>query len=85
MAVGFGSSSSMNSSDETLECESLPLSHAHLSEDGALRFCHVTHEEVASRNACCLIFIGRFACVHMSMGVHRSLLILALITPQMNG
>ena len=41
VAVGFGSSSSINGSDEMLGFESLSLSRVRLIEDGALRFCHV--------------------------------------------
>ena len=48
MALGFGSSSSINGSDETLGCKSFPLSHVHSIEDGALIFCHVVCEEEAS-------------------------------------
>ena len=45
MAVIFGSSSSINGSNETLGCESLPLSQVRSIEDGALRFFHVAREE----------------------------------------
>ena len=48
VAVGFGSSSLINGSNETLECELLLLSHVCLIEDGALRFCYVAREEEAS-------------------------------------
>ena len=44
MAVGFGSSSSINVSDETLGRESLPFTSVYLIEDGALRFCHIGRE-----------------------------------------
>ena len=48
MAVGFGSSSSINCSDETLGCKSLQLICIHSIEDGVLRFGHVVGEEEAS-------------------------------------
>ena len=48
VAVGFGSSSSINGSDEMLGCKSLPLSHVRSIEDGALKFCHVACEGKAS-------------------------------------
>ena len=48
--IGFGSSSSVNGSNETFGCELLPLSHDHLIEDGALRFYHVAREEEASHD-----------------------------------
>ena len=57
MTVGFGSSSSINGSDELLGCESLPLSCVCLIEDGALRFCHVPREEEESLDVYHLIFI----------------------------
>ena len=50
MAIGFDSLSSINCLDEMLGCEFLPLSHFHLIEDGALRFCHVVREEEVSRD-----------------------------------
>ena len=59
MVVRFGSSSSINDSDETLRCELLPLSRVCLIEDGALKFFHVMLEEEASLNVRCLIFIER--------------------------
>ena len=55
MAVRFGSSSSIKGSNEMLGCESLPLSCAHSINDGALRCCHITREEEASRNVVCQI------------------------------
>ena len=48
MPVGFGSSSSINSSDEMLGCESLPLSRVCSIHDERLRFFHVTREEETS-------------------------------------
>ena len=51
VAVGLGSSSSINDSDERLECESLPLSHIRSIKDEALRICHIAREEEASRNS----------------------------------
>ena len=50
MAVGFGSSSSINGSYEMLGCESLPLIRVRSIEDEVLRFCHVVYEEEASRD-----------------------------------
>ena len=50
VAIGFGSSSSINGSNRMLGCESLLLSSVRLIKDGALRFCHIAHEEEASRN-----------------------------------
>ena len=66
-------------------CESLCLSCVRLIEDGALRFCHVAHEEETPRNTCHLISIRRFRCVHVSTEVHRSILISTVITRQING
>ena len=48
MTIGFGSSSSIQGSDETLGYQSLPLSHVCLIKDRALRFCHILREEEAS-------------------------------------
>ena len=50
MAVIFGCSSSINGSNETLGCESLPLSRVRSIEDGALRLFHVAREEELSCN-----------------------------------
>ena len=50
MVIRFGSSSSINGSDETLRCESLSLSRVRSIEDGVLRFCHVAREEEGSRD-----------------------------------
>ena len=50
VAVGFGSSSSINSSDEMLGCELLPLGRVHSIEDGTLRFRHVTRDERTLRD-----------------------------------
>ena len=47
VVVGFRSSSSINGSDETLGCESLPLSNVCLIKDGTLRFHHISHEQGA--------------------------------------
>ena len=52
MVVRFGSSSSINDSDETLRCELLPLSRVRLIEDGVLKFFHILHEEEASIYTC---------------------------------
>ena len=48
--VRFGYSSSINGSDETLGCESLPLSRVCPIKGGALKFCHIACEEEASRD-----------------------------------
>ena len=85
MAIGFGSSSSINGLDETLECESLTLSYVHSIEDEALKFCHIVHEEEALRNRVRPIVNQRLRCRHTSTKVHRVYLILANITLQMNG
>ena len=85
MAIRFVSSFSINGLDEMLGLKSLPLSRVCLIEDGALRFFHVVREEETYCNACRLICIGPFGCVHMSMGVHRALLISAVIIAQMKG
>ena len=74
----FVSSSSINNSDEILGCESSPLSLVCLIKDGAIRFCHVAHEEV-SLNACHLIFTECLRCSLVSIGVHRACLISTLI------
>ena len=50
MAVGFGSSSSINGSNEILGCELFPLSHVRSIKDGAIKFSYVAHEEEASRD-----------------------------------
>ena len=55
MAIGFDSSSSINNSDETLGCKSLPLSCVYLIEDEASKFLHVTCEEESSRDLVGLI------------------------------
>ena len=84
VTVGFGSSSSVNGSDEMLGCESLPLSHAHSIKDGALRFCHIAHEEETSHNRVCLIVNQHLRCRHVSIKVHRAHLISAVINLHMN-
>ena len=50
MAVGFGSSSSVNCSDEMLVYKSLPLVCVRSIKDGALIFCHVAREEDVSQD-----------------------------------
>ena len=84
MAIGFGISSSINGYDEFLGCKSLHLICVCSIKDGVLRFCHIAREEETLRNAYRLIFIGSSRCVHVSTEVHRSLLISAVLTPQMN-
>ena len=81
VAVGFGVPSSINGSDETPGCKSLHLSRVHLIKDGALKFCHIVREEEMPRKGYRLIFIGCSGCVHVSRGVHQSLLISTIITP----
>ena len=85
MTVPCVSSSLINGSDEMLGCELLPLSRVHSIEDRALRFWHFACEEEMPYNACHLIFIGCFECVHVSTRVHRAPLISTIITSQMNG
>ena len=85
MAVRFGSSSSINGSNETLRCELLPLSRVHLIKDGSLRFCHVAHEEEALHDCVCPIVNRHLRCRHGSIEVHRAHLISAIIILQMNG
>ena len=80
MAIRFGSSSSINSSYETLGCEFLPLSRVNSIEDGALRFYHVASEEKASRDCVRLIVNRRMRCRHASIEVHRVQLISAVRT-----
>ena len=84
MIVGFGSSSSINGSDETLGCKSLPLSHVRSIKDGALKFYHVAHEEEALRDCVSLIINQRERCHHTFIEVHRGHLISDIITLQMN-
>ena len=77
-------SSSINGMNKILGCKSLPLSRVCSIEDRALRFFQIVIEEETSCNAFRLIFIECFGCVHVSMGVHRVLLISTIITPEMN-
>ena len=51
MTFGFGSSSSINGSDETLGCKSLPLSRVYSIEDGMLRFYHVARSCLSNRES----------------------------------
>ena len=50
MSVRFGSSPSINSSNEIFGYESLPLSSVCLIEDGTFRFFHIVREEGASHD-----------------------------------
>ena len=84
VTVGFGSSSSINSSNETLGCELLPLSRIRSIEDGALRFCHVAREEESSRDHACLFENRHVRCHHASIEVHWEYLISGVITLQIN-
>ena len=72
MVVGSGSSSSINSSDEMLACESLPLIRVCSIEDGVLRFCDIACEEESSRNCIRLIRNRRLRCRHASIEVYRA-------------
>ena len=55
VAIGFGYSSSINGSDETLGCKSFLLSRVPLIEDGAFRYRYVSCEQEASRDLVHLI------------------------------
>ena len=72
MAIGFGSLSSINDSNEMLGCELLPLSRVYSIEDGALRFCHVACEEETSPNCVCPIMNRRLRFRHASIEVHQA-------------
>ena len=85
MVVGFGSSSSINGSDETLGCESLSLGRIHSIEDEALKFFHAVGEEELSRDRVRSIGNRRPRCRHTSFEVHWAYLISAIITLQING
>ena len=85
MTVRFGYSLSNNGLDETLRCESLPLSRVHLIKDGALGFFHVMREEEMLCDRVYPIVNRRVRCRQASIKVHRAPLISAIITPQMNG
>ena len=61
------------------EYKSSSSSRVLLIEDGVLKFFHVVNEEETSCDSCHLIFIERFGCVHVSMGVHWVLLILVIL------
>ena len=50
VAIGFGSSSSINGLDEMLGCKWLRFSRVRLIKDGVLRFCHVAREETMSQD-----------------------------------
>ena len=65
-------------------CESLALSSICLIKDRALRFCHVTHEEEASRDHINLIVNPRLKGHHASIEVDRAHFISAIITLQIN-
>ena len=82
MAVGFGSSSSINGSGEMLGCELFPLSRVRSIEDGVLRFCHVAREEEFSRDCVRAIGNRRLRCRYASIEVHWAYLISAIITLQ---
>ena len=85
MVIVFGSSSSINGSDETIGCELLPLSCVHSIKDGALTFCHVAREAEAWRDRDYSIVNRRLKYRHSSIEVHRAHLISAIITLQING
>ena len=84
MVVRFGSSSSINHLDETLGCESLPLSCVHSIKDGAHRFHHVVCDRESLRDRVFLIGNRRLRCRHMSIEVHQVYLI-SVVTLEING
>ena len=80
MAVGFGSSSSINGLDETLGCKSLLLSYVRSIKDGELRF---STSRVKKKHHA--IVSVRLKCRHAFIEVHRVYLISVVITLHMNG
>ena len=52
VTIGFGSTSSINGSDETLGCKSLLLSRVYLIKDGALRFFSCRTYRRSSKRSC---------------------------------
>ena len=85
VAVRFDSSSSINGLDEMLGYESLLLSHVCLIGDEAPTFRHLACKEELSRDRVCLIGNRCLRYRHVSIEVHWAHLILAVITPQING
>ena len=85
MAIGFDSSSSMNSWDERLGSESLPFSHVCLIGDEAPKFGHVGCEEESLHDRIRLIGNQRLRYHHTSVEVHHAHLISVVITLQING
>ena len=85
VAVGFDSSSSINSSNEMLGCKLLPLSRVCLIGDEAPRFCHVACEEESSRDRVYSIGNRHPRYRHASIKVHGVHLILVVISLQING
>ena len=82
--IGFSSSSSINGLEETLGCESLPLSRIRSIKDEVLRFYQVVREEAGSRDLVRSIVNQCLRCCHASIEVYREYLISAIITIQMN-
>ena len=85
VVVGFGSSYSINDSNEMLGDKSLPLICIRSIEDGALRFFHVAREEEASLDRICLIVNRHLRCRHASTEVYQVHLISAVINLRMKG
>ena len=81
MTVEFGSSSSINGSNEMLGCKPLPLSHARYIEDGHPNEAASLSEVLSSCNVRRSIFIKHFRCGHASSEVHLAHFISAVITP----
>ena len=72
MVVGFGSSFSINSSDEMLGCESLPLIRVCSIEDRVLRICDIVCEEESSRDCVRPIRNRRLRCRHVFIEVSQA-------------
>ena len=72
MTIWFASSFFINSSDETLRCESSWSCSFYSIKDGVPRICHVIYEEEASCNAWRLISIERMRCHHTPTRVHQA-------------
>ena len=84
VVVGFDSSSSINSSDETLGCESLPLSCICSIGDEVPRFHYVACDEESSHNHVRLIGNQCPTYCYASIEVHQAHLISVIITLQIN-
>ena len=79
MAVGFDSSSSINSSNEKLGCKSLLLSHIRLIGEEAPRFFHIVCEEEPSRDPARPIRNPQLRYHHASIKADQALLIIVVI------